>query len=164
MSRGQSLCIGSLGFREHEPVQNDTYINQIAKSACRASFRYAPNQVSKLTIELRYPYAQDAFTQSYFPISRRQTNPLHFQTENRNSVKYSQSAEPESCSFVLSDGSRLVALWNDTIASNYHPGIPTTVTLEGVSPDIVTGIDSLTDFNSPFSRTANTVIWLSQIY
>ena len=61
----------------------------------------------------------------------------------------SQSAEPESCSFVLPDGSRLVALWNDTIASDYHPGISTTVTLEGVSPDIVTSIDSLNGLQQP---------------
>ncbi len=61
----------------------------------------------------------------------------------------SQSEELESCSFVLPDGSRLVALWIDTIASDYHPGISTTVTLEGFSPDSVTGKDSLNGLQQP---------------
>ena len=61
----------------------------------------------------------------------------------------SQSEELESCSFVLPDGSRLVALWIDTIASDYHLGISTTVTLEGFSPDSVTGKDSLNGLQQP---------------
>lgn len=55
----------------------------------------------------------------------------------------SPSEELENCSFVLPDGSRLVALWIDTVAADYHSGVNTQLTLEGVAPNIVTGIDSL---------------------
>ena len=54
--------------------------------------------------------------------------------------------ELESCSFVLPDGSRLVALWLDTVASDYHPGVNITLNLGEISPDIVAGIDSLNGF------------------
>ncbi len=57
--------------------------------------------------------------------------------------------ELESCSFVLPDGSRLVALWLDTVASDYHPGVNITLNLGEISPDIVAGIDSLNGFQQP---------------
>ena len=61
----------------------------------------------------------------------------------------SQSDELETCSFVLSDGGRLVALWLDTVAADYHPGVNVSLTLESVSSDVVTGIDSLNGFQQP---------------
>jgi hypothetical protein len=63
----------------------------------------------------------------------------------------SEAAIIKSYGFVLPNGDRLLAVWNDGVAIEYDPGINTTLTFPGLSAGNVTGIDVLNGFEQELS-------------
>ena len=66
--------------------------------------------------------------------------------ENLSIEIQSQAANIESYSFSLPNGDRLIALWTDGIAVDQHPGVKTTLIIQGISAQKVIGMDILNDF------------------
>jgi len=68
-------------------------------------------------------------------------------------------SNPESdfhnVAFALSDGSRLIAIWNDIKAVDYDPGVEMTITIPNTQTQMVTGIDPLYAYKQELSYTSN---------
>jgi hypothetical protein len=58
----------------------------------------------------------------------------------------SDATHVTSYGFSLPDGDRLFAVWNDNVAVDYDPGVPSTLTFPGASVTKVIGIDVLHGF------------------
>lgn len=57
-----------------------------------------------------------------------------------------QATNIMSYGFSLPDGDKLFAVWNDGVAVDYDPGIPSTLTFPGTSAQKVIGVDVLHSF------------------
>jgi hypothetical protein len=70
--------------------------------------------------------------------------PVEIVTDVKNIVIYS---------FFLPNGDKLIALWNDGVAVEDDPGVPSVVTIPGYSGWKATGIDALNDFEQELSTS-----------
>jgi hypothetical protein len=62
-----------------------------------------------------------------------------------------------SFGFSLPNGDRLFAVWNDGVAVDYDPGVPSTLTLPGISTKKVIAIDVLHGFEQELIIEAQNV-------
>jgi hypothetical protein len=61
----------------------------------------------------------------------------------------SEATNMRNCSFSLSNGDTLIALWTDSVAVEEDPGVKANLTLAGFTAQEVVGIDSLNGLQKP---------------